>query len=301
MKKSWIVISLIVILSLAMSACSGEVLQEPQSAAGNPVDPTAQAQALAAGPKASMVNVWDSANLRALKPVREIVNAEYGIAIKAFKEPGSMQEAMLMFPAGVMVAESDGPQIGPNDVFAIVMWGTAAYYLCVTTVKFASQAIGQVSAEDFQRLWASLTAFDTTDSVIMQMARHSDPSHNPNFPGTQARVNISAMLAAWATLFAKAPNGGPDHGCGAVKDGAGNIVRWVIWIADAARDFGGYIVTINLGNPQAPYVGSYDLTRSDWEKGMDQNKLNKMGQTWSANIPCPGNLPSLQPATAIAH
>lgn len=152
-------------------------------------------------------------------------------------------------------------------------------------------AVVSLTAKRVAILIVTAAAAQYVGRGLVQMARHTDPSHNPNFKDSLARTHITAILAMWAGLLAA--NGNPEDPqvkCGAIKDSSGAAIRIVVHIVKAA-----FTAVVNPGNPNHPWVTGYGQGTEQFQAGPDKNKM-RPGETWDPNFPCPGELPNLQPA-----
>jgi len=278
MKKTYFVLALLVCASLLLSAC-GDISYDPVSLAGNPNDPTKIAEAYATGLQSTGTTIFDTVNLQALQPLKTLVDYETGIVIQSFQDPGTLQDALLIFPTSATIAISDGPGIGIGDMVALVTIGLASYYICLYTAKYATEAVGQITAQD----WLSWNQY---------LESHSNRDHNPNISGSQARINIEAFLAAMAAYTTL---GGPDprNKCGVTSDASGNVIRAAVWVAK------GYLMWFFINTPgtplKGPWGGSYDITSDNFDLDRNAQFERDRGWTWTSGVPCdsiPGGVPT---------
>ncbi len=275
-KKKFVYIILVGISILTLACGSGEILIDPQSPGANSGEV-----------EVSMANMYDDPALSGLKPVREVVFYEGNIIVSAFKEPESLDDTLLIFAATTQVAASDGLQFGPNDVVAIIMAGGAIYYICLYTVPMAIDALGTISAEDFRQIMqGNVYVMAMVENLYLS---HSNKEHNPNIFGTKARADIEAFLAAMSVYLAG--NGqDPRNKCGVTFDGEGNPIRAAIWVADAARTTGGYLMWYFINTPgtpmKGPWGGSYDITEENFDKDRTAQRERDLGWTWSVGVDC---------------
>lgn len=127
---------------------------------------------------------------------------------------------------------------------------------------------------------------------------HSNRDHNPNISGSKARADILAFIAAMsAYLVGNGPD--PRNKCGVTSDATGIAIRAAVWVTDAARATGGYLMWFFVNTPgtplRGPWGGSYDITSQNFDLDRNAQFERDRGWTWTSGVPCdsiPGGVPN---------
>lgn len=201
---------------MIMSACSPEVLLDPQSHAGNPTDPTAIAAAYAAGPIAAQVVVTEK-----MLPVKNKGQLVYapgsGIEVVVFK-PDMANELLMLIPIGGTVALIDGPSPILDIVAVLYSAGKAVAIL----VLFA------VTAYTVEKAFEGVRDLTTTIEVgYLPLG----PDHHTEHDVAKNLVLAEGVVTSLTTWITTGPGGkGPDNSvrCLVMKAGQA-VVRFIVW------------------------------------------------------------------------
>ena len=279
MRKSFVILAIIVSLSLLLSACVGQEVvlrhDDPWTAAngGNPVtiDQNTKFQMCSANGVTFETNYVDASGL----PI------EFTICDPNQKFDGMPVDIV---DAAMFVAFAS-PGRGDDVVVGLICTGKDV----IKVALIAGTAI--MMGEGLASVQATLTGKTYLES-------HSNKAHNPNIAGSQARKNIEAFLASMSAFLA---GNGPDprSKCGVTKDASGTVIRAAIWISDATRQTGGYLMWFFNNLPgttlKGPWGGSYDITADNFDKDRNAQFERDRGWTWASGVDCnslPGGAPT---------